>query len=68
MDAKFYVDTVITTEYAFTLFVSKFVVDFIEKNIEPAARNYLLDATFDSLPKGYYQLLIISIEYQNDVS
>lgn len=67
-DAKCYIDTVVTPHYAFTVFASKFVIDFIEKNIEPSTRNYLMDATFDSLPKGFYQLLIISIEYQNDVS
>lgn len=67
-DGKFYIDTVVAPDHAFTVFASKFVIDFIEKNMEPKSRNYLMDATFDSLPKEYYQLLIISIEYQNDVS
>lgn len=67
-DSKFYIDTVVTSHYSFTVFASKFVIDFIEKNIEPASRKFLMDATFDSLPKDFYQLLIISIEYQNDVS
>lgn len=67
-DAKLYIDTVVTSEYAFTVFASKFVIDFIKENIKPESRNYLIDATFDSIPKDFYQLLIISIEYQNDVS
>ena len=67
-DGKFCIDIVVTPDHAFTDFASKFVMNFIEKNMEPTARNYLMDATFDSLPKEYYQLLIISIEYQNDVS
>lgn len=67
-DGKFYIDTVVTPHYAFTVFASNFVIDFIEKNMEHTSRNYLMDATFDSLPKEYYQLFIISIEYQNDVS
>lgn len=67
-DAKFYVDTIIESDYAYTIFASKFVIDFVEENIEPKFRNYLMDGTFDSLPNGFYQLLIISIEYRNDVS
>lgn len=67
-DAKFYVDTILELDYAFTVFASTFVIDFIKENIQPNSRNYLMDATFDSLPNGFYQLLIISIEYRNDVS
>lgn len=66
--AQFYIDTVIETNHAFTVFASKFVIDFIQKNIEPGQRNYLLDGTFDRLPGGgYYQLLIITIEFENQV-
>lgn len=64
----FYINTVVEKDFAFTMFASKFVIDFIEKNIEPSSRTYLMDGTFDSLPKAYYQLLVISIEYNNDVS
>lgn len=67
-DGAFYVDTVISPDYDFTIFASPFVIDFVEKNIAPESRSYLMDGTFDSLPKGFYQLLIISIEHQNDVS
>lgn len=65
-DERFYIDTVISFQYAFTLLASKFVIDFVQKHIEPRARN--LDAIFDSLPDGFYQLLIVTIEYRNDVS
>lgn len=67
-DADFYINTVVEEEFAFTIFASKFVIDFIEKNIEPSSRSFLMDGTFDSLPNAYYQLLVISIEFNNDVS
>lgn len=66
--AKFYVDTVIEKDSSFTIFASQFTMEFIKKNIAPESRNYLMDGTFDSLPAGFYQLLIITIEYRNDVS
>lgn len=66
-DGKFYIDTVLTPDYDFTVFASPFVMEFIEKDIPATSRSYLMDGTFDSLPKGYYQLLIISIEYENHV-
>lgn len=67
-DARFYIDTVIASDYAFVIFASDYVIDFIQQNIKPELRNYLMDGTFDSLPGEFYQLLIISIEYRNDVS
>lgn len=67
-DAKFYMDTVITPNYEFTIFASTFVMSFIQNYVEPKERRYLMDGTFDSLPKGFYQMLIITLEYQNDVS
>ena len=67
-DGKFYIETVIEDHYAFTVFASKFVIDFIQEQIQPNKRHYLMDGTFDSLPSEYYQLLILSIEYENDVS
>lgn len=67
-DGRFYIDTIVEDDYAFTVFASKYVIDFIQEHIPPNKRHYLMDGTFDSLPKEYYQLLIISIEYQNDVS
>lgn len=67
-DELFYIDTVVAKDYAFTVFASQFVIDFVQSNIAPRARKYLMDGTFDSLPKDFYQLLIITVEYQNDVS
>lgn len=64
----FYIDTIIARDYKFTIFASPNTIEFIEKNIAPESSRYLMDGTFDSLPKGYKQLLIISIEFQNDVS
>lgn len=66
--AKFYMDTIVESEYQFAVFCSYFVKRFIEENIEIGSRKYLIDGTFDNLPVGYYQLMIVSIEYQNDVS
>lgn len=66
-DAPLYVDTVVTPDYAFTIFKSQFVIDQIEEHIQPAERKYLMDGTFDRIPKEYYQLVIISVEYKNDV-
>lgn len=67
-DGDFYIDTVVEKDFAFTVFASKFVIDFIQKNIDATSRSYLMDGTFDSLPDAYYQLLVISIEHNNDVS
>lgn len=67
-DAKFYIDTVVQSDYQFTVFFSDYVAKFIEKNIPVGSRKYLIDGTFDKLPVGYYQLLIVTVEYQNDVS
>lgn len=67
-DGKFYIDTVLTPNHDFTVFASPFVMKFIEDNIPDTSRSYLMDGTFDKLPKGFYQMLIISIEYQNRVS
>lgn len=66
-DEMFYIDTVVHENHAFTLFASKYAINFINDNIPPESRHYLMDATFDSLPNEFYQLLIISIEYNNDV-
>lgn len=63
----FYVATVIDEDSSFTLFQSRQVINMIEQYI-PEGRNYLLDGTFKVAPVGHYQLLIIYIEFQNDVS
>lgn len=44
-------------------------MSLIDQNISPEERHYLMDATLDVVPDGnFYQLLIIHIEYKNDVS
>lgn len=63
----FYVATVDEADSSFVLFESRQVTKMIEEFI-PENRNYLLDGTFDVTPVGHYQLLIIYIEFQNDVS
>ena len=66
-DAKFYVNTIVETNFAFTVFASKFTIDTI-RTIKPSERKYLMDGTFDRIPKYFYQLLIILIEIDSDVS
>lgn len=70
LDGKspFYAGTVVKPGFAFTVFASQYAMDFIQKNIPPGSRRYLMDGTFDSLPNDFYQLLIIGIEYRNAVS
>lgn len=67
-DAKFYLGSSITEEYEFVVFYSDFVANFIKENIPVGSRYYLMDGTFGSLSEGIYQLLTISIAYQNNVS
>lgn len=66
-NAKFYIDTVVEEHFHFTVFYSEFVSKFIKENIAAGSRKYLIDGTFGNLPVGYYQLLIVTVEYQNDV-
>lgn len=67
-DARFYVGTKITKEYEFIVFYSDYVMNFIKEKIPIGSRYYLMDGTFGSLPKGLYQLLTISIAYEENVS
>lgn len=67
-DTPFYLGTVVTKDYHFTVFYSDAVKTFIQEKIAVGHRDFLVDGTFDKLPLKYYQLLIIAIEHQNDVS
>lgn len=66
--ASFYVDTVVKPQFSFCVFKSNSIIGIIKENIDPTLRHYLIDGTFSCVPSGFYQVLIISIEYQNDVS
>lgn len=67
-DARFYIDTVVSQNHAFTVFGSQFVIDFIKKNINPQSRKYVMDGTFGSIQNQFYQLFTITVEYMNNVS
>lgn len=63
-----YIDTVVDEKFAFSLFASFSIIKFITEHINSRSRNYLMDGTFSCVPRLFYQLLIIAIEYKNDVS
>lgn len=65
---RLYIDTIVDESFAFSLFASFSIMKFITEHIDPTSRNYLIDGTFSRTPRLFYQILIISIEYKNDVS
>lgn len=69
-----YVDSVIEGEgeekFAFHVFASHAMIKIVEEQIPPGQRKYLIDGTFRVTPEQFKkngQLLIIAIEYKNDV-
>lgn len=67
--SRFYIDTVMEPESVFTVYASQQVIDMIKTHIPVGQRTYLMDGTFSVVPvSSYYQLLIIYIQYKNDVS
>lgn len=70
MTDPFYIDTIETNQYAFTVFASHETIRMVDEFIPPESRKYMIDGTFDVVPIGcgFYQLLIIAIEYKKDVS
>lgn len=67
---KLYFGSVVKTMFAFHVFVSFSVIDMIKKHItadKQQKRRYLIDGTFKVVPRKFNQLLIIAIEYKNDV-
>lgn len=65
---RLYIDTFVADNFAFSLFASFSIMKIITEHIDPISRKYLIDGTFKCVPRLFYQLLIISIEYKNDVS
>lgn len=63
------IDPVDGKDSSFTIFASHQIIDLVEQHILPKDRKYLMDGTFDVCPIGcHYQLLVIYIEFKNDVS
>lgn len=66
-----YIDSVIKKEkYAFHVFASIATIEMIKNQIPCGQRKYVMDGTFKIIPKQFSkkgQLLILSIEYKNDV-
>lgn len=54
-------------QYAFHVFASYGIIDMVKEHIPPEQRKLLLDGTFRIVPRQFRQLLIIAIEYKNDV-
>lgn len=65
---KFYFDTKVGNNFAHQIYGSMATIKFVEENINACARNYVLDGTFQIVPKPFKQVLIISIEHNNNVS
>lgn len=63
-----YIGTSIEQRFAFSVFASKKIISLIEEFIPPKERRYLIDGTFKVVPRMFYQLIVISIEFENDVS
>lgn len=65
----FYAGSVIKKNcYAFHVFASFGIIDLIKKHIPPSKRKYLVNGTFKIVPRRFRQLLIIAVEYENNVS
>lgn len=65
---KFYIGSVVKVQHAFHVFTSPSVINLIKNQMVNQPRNYLIDGTFRVVPREFAQLLVISIEYANDVS
>jgi len=63
----FYIDSVVKDQHTFHVFASPSVVNLITNHMVGQPRNFLIDGTFTVIPKEFAQLVVISIEYKNDV-
>lgn len=61
---QLYFGSVLRSTYAFHVFASERIIDNVKKLKK---KNYLIDGTFSIVPRLFYQLLIIAVEYKNDV-
>lgn len=63
-----YVGSVVEENHSFVVFASHRIIEISKEFIPLQSRKYLIDGTFKIVPREFYQLLVISIEYKNDVS
>lgn len=63
-----YVGSVLKKNHSFIVFASHRIIEISKEFIPLQSRKYLIDGTFKVVPRVFYQLLVISIEYKNDVS
>lgn len=64
----FYIDSVVRPSFSFHLFASLAVISFIREHIKLGERFYSMGGTFQVVPRGLSQLLIISIQFKSKVS
>lgn len=67
-DNNLYVGSVVKKNHSFIVFASHRIIEMTREFITPQSRKYLIDGTFRIAPRSFYQLIVISIEYKNDVS
>lgn len=64
---QFYFGSVVNKLFAFHVFASLAVINMIKDKIRDCDRSFLIDGTFKMVPRMCAQLLIISIQYKNNV-
>lgn len=64
---QLYFGSVVKRDYTFHVFASERIIDIIRNHMSNAKKNYLIDGTFQIVPRLFYQLLIITVEFKNDV-
>lgn len=64
---QLYFGTVVRVRFSFIVFASMKVIQMIDSHIPVGRRKYLLDGTFQIVPRIFYQLIVINIEYHNQV-